>query len=286
MTKAKQREKALLKLAICPHKLPSRRQQREASAQDGAGAAPRQQLFIPASHATPPAVIKNGNSLLSTPTQPMHHPYPRGPEPEEDAGHEGTAPRRGTRGPAARGTAQVGAVSHPEAQQGPFLGLKSFLLMKSSPQEDAWNKLSSDNSYQVVSEEKSRHAQNVLTSNSCGLSERECILCPFLFSSSPSPFSPLHRYFISWLSPCKSLGQRLRTKGRAPTKPSPPSKGPGVAKSGPAGQLLVTSVIKHTAEGNLHSHHRSSHRLISHCPYPLPPSLCSPRALSPRNLSH
>lgn len=226
--------------------------------------------------------------MLSTPTQPVHHPYPRGPEPEEDAGHEGTAPQRGTRGPgpAARDTARVGAVSRPEAQQGPFLGLKSFLLMKSSPQEDAWNKLSSDNSYQVVSEEKSRHAQNVLTSNSCGLSERECILCPFLFSSSPSPFSPLHRYCISWLSPCKPSGQRLRTKGRAPTKPSPPSKGPGVAKSGPPGQLLVTSVIKQAAEGNLHSHRCSSHRLTSHCPYPLPPSRCSPRAPSPRNLSH
>lgn len=63
-----------------------------------------------------------------------------------------------------------------------------------SSQEDAWNKLSSDNSYQVASKGKSRHAQNVLTSNSCGLSERECVLCPFLF-----PFLPLITFTSLWM---------------------------------------------------------------------------------------
>lgn len=72
--------------------------------------------------------------------------------------------------------------------------IQNFDVYEISSQEDARNKLSSDNSYQVVRDEKSRHAQNVLTSNSCGLSERECILCPFFIPASPSSFSPLHGF--------------------------------------------------------------------------------------------
>lgn len=110
---------------------------------------------------------------------------------------------------------------------GPFPGFKNLSAREISPQEDAWNKLSSDNSYQVVSEEKSRHAQNVLTSNSCGLSERERILCPFLFSSSPSPFSPLRGFYFLALS-MQTLGAAAEGQRQSPHPP----KGRGWPRQG------------------------------------------------------
>lgn len=111
-----------------------------------------------------------------------------------------------------------------QAHRGPSWDL-NLSAHEISSQEDAWNKLSSDNSYQVASKGKSRHAQNVLTSNSCGLSERERALCPFLFLSSPSSLSPLCGLCLFvLLSPRddKPSGQWLRARGTAQTQsPNP-----------------------------------------------------------------
>lgn len=149
--------------------------------------------------------------------------------------------------------------------------------------------MSSDNSYQVAREEKSRHAQNVLTSNSCGLSERECILCPFLIPASPSPFSPLHGFFnlfyffrfFKWKA--NSLGQQLRARGRAQSKSPPPFKGSGVAKLGSPCQLTISSLIQRVDEESLHRHPSSSRLLPSSLPpaYPSAPSRSSPLAITP-----
>lgn len=153
-----------------------------------------------------------------------------------------------------------------------FSRFKILMLMKSPPKRTP-----GINCHLIIAtrwrgKKKSRHAQNVLTSNSCGLSERECILCPFLIPASPSPFSPLLDFFSFFFSPflkrkANSLGQQLRAGGRAQTKSPPPFKGPGAAKLGSPHQRLVSSLIKPADEESLHRHHCSSHLL----PSPLPP---------------
>lgn len=110
-------------------------------------------------------------------------------------------------------------------------------------------------------------------------------------SSLPPPhhFHPFTDFSIIFFFPAffkwkaNSLGQQLRARGRAQSKPPPPFKGSGVAKLGSPCQLTISSLIKRADEESLHRHPSSSRLLPSSLPpaYLSAPSCSSPLAVTP-----